>query len=97
MTADEIEYPRRLEPWQRAHLDDAARRVNPEYPAEFWRGWHEQAEAALAATGDVVHCSVCDGWHEGCRFAAGSLYCNRPGCLNPHHRRKTVDSDRVTL
>jgi len=28
----------------------------------------------------------CPAEHEVCVFTAGSLFCVRPGCRNPHHR-----------
>lgn len=41
----------------------------------------------LDLTGTPVACPVCGRVHERCRFTAGSLYCTRPDCQNPHHRR----------
>jgi len=31
--------------------------------------------------------------HERCVFTAGSLYCIRPGCRNPHHREPPPEAD----
>jgi hypothetical protein len=31
-------------------------------------------------------CPVCHQVHERCEFRAGSVYCVRPDCQNPHHR-----------
>jgi hypothetical protein len=32
-----------------------------------------------------VVCPLCGHVHERCRFTAGSLYCVRSDCRNPHH------------
>ena len=33
-----------------------------------------------------VVCPICHQVHERCEFRAGSVYCARPDCQNPHHR-----------
>ena len=34
----------------------------------------------------AVVCPLCHRVHERCEFRAGSVYCARPDCRNPHHR-----------
>src|SRR5215472_4827375 len=34
-----------------------------------------------------VICPLCLQIHDRCRFTAGSLYCARQDCQNPHHRQ----------
>jgi hypothetical protein len=34
-----------------------------------------------------VACPLCGQVHERCVFTAGSVYCTRPECSNPHHRQ----------
>jgi len=43
-------------------------------------------------SGLPVVCPVCHQVHERCVFTAGSVYCTRPGCRNPHHRRPCAAS-----
>jgi hypothetical protein len=31
-------------------------------------------------------CPLCGGTHDTCEFTAGSLYCVKTDCRNPHHR-----------
>lgn len=33
-------------------------------------------------------CPTCPGVHDSCEFGGGSLYCVKPTCGNPHHRRE---------
>jgi hypothetical protein len=40
-----------------------------------------------------VTCPLCHQVHERCVFTAGSLYCARPGCRNPHHREPPPEAD----
>lgn len=42
-----------------------------------------------------VRCPLCDGVHERCEFGKG-LYCMRPNCRNPHHRRRPEEDKRQT-
>ena len=37
-------------------------------------------------SGAPVVCPLCGQVHQRCRFSAGSLYCIRADCRNPHHR-----------
>jgi len=36
----------------------------------------------------AVACPICHLVHERCEFRAGSVYCVRPDCRNPHHRKR---------
>jgi hypothetical protein len=53
-------------------------------------------------SGLQIVCPLCHQVHERCIFTAGSAYCTRPDCRNPHHRQppavpepqeQTADSD----
>jgi len=39
-------------------------------------------------SGLPVACPLCRQVHERCVFTAGSVYCVRPDCRNPHHRQR---------
>jgi hypothetical protein len=57
--------------------------------------FHDVAD--LPGPGDLsglpVVCPLCRQVHERCVFTAGSVYCIRPGCRNPHHRRPPAAPD----
>jgi hypothetical protein len=42
-------------------------------------------------SGLPVACPLCHQVHERCVFTAGSVYCVRPGCQNPHHRQPPAE------
>lgn len=79
---------RRLTSQQRAHLAAAEGRPYPEYDEAYWDAWHGLKVALLARPATSGHCPLCDGDHDTCRYAAGSLSCVAEKCGNPHHREK---------
>jgi len=61
---------------------DGPHRYVPRDPASLpW--WCELCERTHPVGEHDVLCGVT---HEACEFAAGSLWCVRPDCRNPHHR-----------
>jgi len=44
-----------------------------------------------------VTCPLCHQVHERCIFTAGSLYCVRPRCRNPHHRQPPAEDVAAIL
>jgi hypothetical protein len=38
-----------------------------------------------------VACPLCHQVHERCVFTAGSVYCTRADCQNPHHRQPPAE------
>lgn len=43
-------------------------------------------DTAAPARVPLAACPLCGEAHERCQFTAGSLYCVREDCPNPHHR-----------
>ena len=67
--------------------------VGPLGGVTLWHG--RRAGAAGSLTGFRV-CRICHQVHERCIFAAGSMYCARPDCRNPHHREPSPMSPEET-
>jgi hypothetical protein len=48
---------------------------------------HLDCHPVVAALPPERPCPTCSRLHEICEFTSGSVYCTRPDCANPHHRR----------
>ena len=66
--------------------------VTPADPCPQCGSWRVMPSGERIAPG---LCPLCGGEHDRCQFGAGSLFCTRPDCRNPHHAPSAYQGDRT--